>query len=160
VLVVFAFVFSAAAANISIAHFGPAAAPYNAFLLIGLSLSARDHLHDRWRGHRLTLKMLAMLMSAGIASYAFDQSSGRIAVASVCALVGAGITDTVVYHLMGGNRFIVRCNASNVVGGAVDSLLFFGIAFGAISLPIFLTQWAVKVFGGGIWSLIIARLRK
>ena len=38
-------------ANLSVAHFGPASTPYNAFLFIGLNLATRDRLHDLWGKH-------------------------------------------------------------------------------------------------------------
>ena len=36
------------AANLLVATYGPAVAVLNAFWLIGLDLSLRDRLHDRW----------------------------------------------------------------------------------------------------------------
>jgi hypothetical protein len=42
------------AANLSVAHFGPSVAVLNAFLFIGLDLTTRDALHERWRGRNLT----------------------------------------------------------------------------------------------------------
>lgn len=43
-------------ANLSVAQFGPSVTILNAFLFIGLDLTARDKLHEVWRGNRLVLK--------------------------------------------------------------------------------------------------------
>lgn len=39
-------------ANLISAHFGPGASIYNAFFLIGLTLTTRDRLHDLWGRNR------------------------------------------------------------------------------------------------------------
>ncbi|MCZ2895188.1 hypothetical protein MTR01_14260 [Burkholderia thailandensis] len=53
------------AANLSVAHFGPASTPINAFLLIGLDLAIRDRLHLNWRGRALWARMFALIAGAG-----------------------------------------------------------------------------------------------
>ena len=53
------------AANLSVATFGPAISPLNAFLLIGLDLSLRDWLHVRLK----PLQMLALIVATGAATY-------------------------------------------------------------------------------------------
>lgn len=37
------------AANLLVARFGPSVVVLNAFLFIGLDITTRDSLHDRWR---------------------------------------------------------------------------------------------------------------
>jgi queuosine precursor transporter len=49
------------AANLAVAHFGPASTPLVAFALIGLDVTARDALHERWRRRGLFPKMLALV---------------------------------------------------------------------------------------------------
>jgi uncharacterized PurR-regulated membrane protein YhhQ (DUF165 family) len=154
------FVAATALANISISHFGPQAAPINAFVLIGLNLTLRDSIHDKWQGKNLWLRMLLMLSCAGVVSYLLDASAARIAIGSVLALLAAGVTDTAIYEILHRKRYLVRCNSSNVASAAVDSLVFFYVAFGGVPVEVLLSQWVVKVFGGGIWSLIIGRFRK
>jgi hypothetical protein len=51
-LLVLAYLVAIVAANWSVSHWGPRAAVYNAFILIGLDLVARDRLHDAWRAAR------------------------------------------------------------------------------------------------------------
>ena len=48
-------------ANLSVAHFGPSVAVVNAFLFIGLDLTARDALHERWHGRHLARLALSAL---------------------------------------------------------------------------------------------------
>ena len=52
-------------ANLTVATFGPNMVIINAFLFIGLDLTARDRLHDTWRGNNLLPKMAA-LIAAGM----------------------------------------------------------------------------------------------
>lgn len=148
------------AANLSVAAFGPWVSPINSFLLIGLDLSLRDHLHDRWRGPGLWPRMLALILAAGAVSHALNPAAGRIAMASVVAFIAAGLVDAVAYHLMRHRPFLQRSNGSNVAGAAVDSVLFPTIAFGGFLPHIVALQFAAKVGGGFVWSLILSRSRR
>jgi hypothetical protein len=147
------------AANLSVAAFGPWISPLNAFLLIGLDLSLRDHLHDRWQGAGLWPRMLGLILAAGAVSYLLNPAAGRIAVASVAAFVVAGLADALAYHLLRRRPYLQRSNGSNVVGAGVDSLMFPTIAFGGFLPHIVLLQFAAKVAGGFVWSLAINRMR-
>lgn len=147
------------AANLSVAAFGPAVSPINAFLLIGLDLSLRDKLHDRWAGSALWPRMLGMIAAAGIVSYALNPAAGKIAVASVVAFCLAALADAIAYHALKRKRWAIRSNGSNVAGAAVDSLTFPTLAFGAIMPEIIALQFAAKVAGGAMWSWIIASWR-
>lgn len=144
-------------ANLSVAAFGPWVSPFNAFLLIGLDLSLRDHLHDRWRGAGLWPRMLALIASAGAISYLLNPAAGKIAVASVVAFVAAGIVDTVAYHALRGRPYMQRSNGSNIASAAVDSFLFPTLAFGAVLPHIVTLQFAAKVCGGLVWSFMLRR---
>lgn len=147
------------AANLSIAHFGPWVSPINSFLLIGLDMTLRDHLHDRWRGAGLWPRMLGLIGGAGLVSYLLNPAAGIIAIASVAAFCVAAIVDAVVYHAMRQRVFLARSNSSNAAGAAADSLLFPTIAFGALMPDIVLMQFVGKVGGGFAWSLIINWMR-
>ena len=77
------------------------------------------------------------------------------------AFCAAAVVDGLVYHALAGRGFLVRSNASNVGGALVDSLLFPTIAFGAFLPTIVALQFAMKVGGGLLWSLMLQRvLRK
>jgi hypothetical protein len=54
-------------ANLSVAALGPQAVIVNAFLLIGLDLTLRDKLHDRWNNDQLALRMGALILAGGYA---------------------------------------------------------------------------------------------
>jgi len=142
------------AANLAVARFGPSATIVNAFLFIGLDLTARDKLHDAWRGNRLVLKMGALIAVGSLLSYLLNRNSGQIALASFVAFAAAGIVDALVYQVLHHRVYLVRVNGSNLVSAAVDSLVFPTVAFGAFLPWIVLGQFAAKVLGGLIWSLV------
>jgi hypothetical protein len=143
------------AANLSVAHFGPWVSPINAFLLIGLDLALRDHLHDKWRGPQLWPKMLGLLVVAGGISYLLNPAAGKIAVASVVAFCVAGLIDAVVYHWLRDRPFMQRSNVSNGAGALADSLIFPTLAFGGFLPHIVALQFAAKLVGGFVWSAVI-----
>lgn len=157
-LPVFAYISAITAANLSVAAFGPWVSPINAFLLIGLDLSLRDKLHDRWQGRQLWPRMLAMLVAAGAISYALNPATGTIAVASVVAFTLAGLVDAVVYQGLLGRPYLVRTNGSNSAAALVDSMVFPTLAFGGFLPAIVALQFAAKVAGGFVWSLALRRL--
>ncbi len=144
-------------ANLSIAAFGPWVSPINSFLFIGLDLSLRDHLHDRWRGDRLWPRMLALIVGAGLVSWLLNPAAGKIALASVAAFIAAGIADAVAYHRLRDRPYLQRTNGSNAVGAAVDSFLFPTLAFGGFLPHIVALQFAAKFSGGLVWSLVLRR---
>lgn len=147
------------AANLSVAAFGPWVSPINAFLLIGLDLALRDHLHDRWKGPGLWPKMLGLICVAGAISYALNPAAGIIALASVAAFCLSGAADAVTYHLLRDRPFMQRSNGSNAAGAAVDSLVFPTIAFGGLMPHIVALQFVAKLAGGAVWSYIVWRVR-
>lgn len=156
------YVLALAAANLLVAHFGPAASPVIAFILIGLDLSLRDRLHDTWAGPMLWPRMIALIAGAGLLSFAVNPDSGRIALASLLAFLAAGLADAVVYHrLRQSARFggyFARVNGSNAAGAATDSLLFPLLAFGTFMPVITLAQFAAKLAGGFLWALVLRRV--
>lgn len=144
-------------ANLSVAYFGPWISPINSLLLIGLDLTLRDVLHDRWSGRRLWLRMFGLIASAGAISYLLNPATGVIAIASVAAFALSGLADAAAYHLLRGRSYLQRSNGSNVAGAVVDSFVFPTIAFGAFLPAIVLGQIAAKVAGGLAWSLLLRR---
>jgi hypothetical protein len=144
------------AANLSVATFGPNVTIVNAFLLIGLDLTLRDRLHEAWRGRWLVPKMALLIAVGGAISYALNAGAGPIALASTVAFAAAASLDAVAYALLEPYRRLVRINGSNVVGAAADSLIFPTLAFGSLMPAIVLGQFAAKVAGGFLWSLILA----
>lgn len=143
-------------ANLSVAYFGPWVSPINAFLLIGLDLSLRDKLHERWKDN-LWIKMLALIVGAGIISFVLNPASMIISIASVVAFVCAGVVDAFVYQRLISKDWMIKSNASNASGAAVDSIIFPTIAFGSLMPEIVLLQFVAKVVGGGLWSWILKK---
>lgn len=140
------------AANLSVATFGPASTPVNAFLLIGLDLALRDWLHVRLK----PLHMLGLIGVAGLLTLGLNPAAGVIAIASASAFTAAALTDWIVFARAKGS-WLRRANVSNAAGAAVDSVIFPTIAFGALMPHIVLMQFAAKVAGGAFWAWLISK---
>jgi hypothetical protein len=144
-------------ANLSVAALGdtfPAITIVNAFLFIGLDLTARDQLHETWRGRGLLGKMALLIASGSILSWLLNRNAQQVAIASFVAFAAAAIVDTVVYQLLGRQPRWLRVNGSNLPSAAVDSLLFPTLAFGSFLPAIVFGQFLAKSIGGFIWSLL------
>ena len=159
-ILVVAYLASIVAANLSVAHWGPTAAVYNAFLFIGLDLTSRDRLHDLWR-HRLLRNMAALIAAGSVLSYmaglwiGTGPFVGRIALASCAAFTCAATADAVAYHLLRDRPWYERTNQSNIVGAGVDSLVFVALWPFPFNLTLEFTLFAAKVAGGVVWSFLI-----
>jgi len=147
------------AANLLAARFGPAASVPVAFALIGLDLTCRDTLHDRWHRRRLWPKMAALITAGSVLSWAVQPAAGRVAVASAAAFAVAATLDAVTYHLLGRRPRPIRVNGSNLAGAAADSLVFPTLAFGGLLPLVVAGQFAAKALGGLVWSLLLGRRR-
>lgn len=141
-------------ANLSVATFGPSMTIVNAFLFIGLDLTARDQLHEAWRGNNLFLKMTALIAAGSLLSWLLNADAGRIALASFVAFAAAATVDAIAYQLLGGLPRWLKINGSNVPSALVDSIVFPTLAFGGFMWAITLGQFAAKVLGGFVWSLV------
>lgn len=142
-------------ANLSSAFFGPTASIINAFLLIGLDLTARDKLHEAWGGKDLFWKMESLILHGSVLTLLVNRNAGQIAVASLVAFTVAAIVDTIFYHFFRKNSYMVRVNGSNVFSALADSIVFPTIAFGGFSILITAAQFLAKVVGGALWSFIL-----
>lgn len=140
-------------ANLSVAAFGPAISPVNAFILIGLDLALRDWLHVRLRAWQ----MLALIAGTGLLTYMLNPAAGKIAVASAVAFTSAAMVDWGTFARLRGS-WMVRANGSNVAGAAIDSLIFPTLAFGALMPHIVALQFVAKVAGGAIWTWALSRV--
>jgi len=137
-------------ANLSVAMWGPAITPINAFVLIGLDLALRDWLHMRLRAWQ----MGALIVATGALTYLLNPAAGMIAAASACAFSAAALVDWATFTRLRGS-WMWRANGSNIAGAAVDSLIFPTIAFGVLMPGIVLAQFAAKVAGGALWAYLI-----
>lgn len=159
-LYVLMYLFAIVAANLTVAMWGPSMTIVNAFLFIGLDLTARDKLHDAWNGRMLWPKMAGLIAVGSLLSWAINRDAGQIAVASFVAFALAGAVDAGAYHLLRHRAWWQRVNGSNVLSAAVDSLVFPTLAFGAFLPLIVLGQFAAKVAGGAMWSLVLGSRRR
>ena len=131
----------------------------NAFLFIGLDLTARDHLHEAWHHKGLPWKMALLIGVGSLLSLLLNRNAGQIALASFVAFACAGVVDAIVYHALREKARIVKVNGSNVLSAAVDSLVFPTIAFGGFAWAITLGQFVAKVLGGCIWFWILSQCK-
>ena len=147
------------AANLLIAHFGPWVSPINAFVLIGLDLALRDWLHTRM-SPRL---MLVLIGSSGALTYVLNPGAAHIVTASAAAFVASAAADWWVFARSPG-AWLRRSVQSNVVGAAIDTLVFASLAFLvlapepkplAVVAQIALLQLGAKVLGGTAWALAL-----
>ncbi len=144
-------------ANISVAYFGPAVAVVNAFLFIGLDLTARDKLHEAWRGNGLLWKMVALIAVGSLLSWLLNRNAGTIALASFVAFAAAASVDALVYHRLLHLPRWARINGSNVPAALVDSIVFPVLAFDwSPLLWLIAGQFLAKVAGGFLWSVILS----
>lgn len=145
------------AANLSVAAFGPGASIINAFLFIGFDLVCRDKLHDTWARRNLWRNMAALIVAGSLLSWALNRDAGQIALASALAFGLSSAADAIIYALLGKRVRWVRVNGSNVMGAAVDSLVFPTVAFGGFMPLIVLGQFVAKIAGGALWYVVLRR---
>lgn len=153
-LIALVYILSVVLANLLASHFGIWITPINAFFLIGLEITIRDLLHERINHTQL----IGIVLVAGILSYLINIDTQNIAIASLVAVTASCLLDYAVFKRTNGS-WVKKSNTSNVFSSASDSLLFPTIAFGSFNLGVVLLQFALKVFGGFIWSLVIDKFR-
>lgn len=146
------------AANLSVAYFGPASTIINAFLFIGLDITTRDALHERWQHQHLTRNMALLIGAGSIISWLLNRDAGSVALASFVAFALSGVADALIYQLLRRYSKFVKINGSNVVSAAVDSIAFPTVAFGMFLPGVVFGQFAAKVIGGYFWSLVLRRI--
>jgi len=148
-------------ANLTTTLFGPNWSVVNAFLFIGLDLTLRDSLHEKWEGRGLFIRMFLLIGFGGFLSAVVNVQASNIALASTLAFVAAGVSDTLVYHLNRQKSRFLRMTNSNIVSAAVDSFVFPVIAFGMPVLwAIVFWQWIAKTAGGLLWAYLLTRNTK
>lgn len=149
------YAFAMVLANLIVEKFGPAASPIIAFVLIGLDLALRDWLHVRLK----VWQMGVLIGATGLLTFILNPAAGQIAVASSVAFTLAATADWAVFAKLRGS-WMRRANGSNVAGAAVDSVVFPTVAFGSLMPEIVLMQFAAKIAGGAIWSVVINKFNR
>jgi|LakMenEpi03Aug12_release.lakeMendotaPanAssembly.Ray.scaffolds.fasta_scaffold1052867_1 uncharacterized PurR-regulated membrane protein YhhQ (DUF165 family) len=155
ILAILIYAVSMTLGNLIVAKFGAVITPINGFLLIGLDLSLRDWLHVQLKPSQLG----ALIMVAGLLTYGLDHSTEQIAIANTSAFTLAALADWFVFSRLRRGSWLVRSNTSNIVGSAVDSLVFPTLAFGTFLPAIVMLQFLAKTAGGAFWTWIINRRR-
>ncbi len=143
------------AANLLVARYGPPITPLTSFLFIGLDITARDRLHESWRGRALWPRMAALIASGSILSWLLNKDAGQVALASFVAFAASSTADALVYHLLRDRDWLVKVNASNIVSAAVNSVVFPWLAFPVLLPLVMFVQFATKVAGGALWSALL-----
>jgi hypothetical protein len=144
------------AANLLVVWLGAAVSIVNALVLIGLDLTCRDLLHDRWAGRGLWWRMGLLIVTGSALSAVLNVGALRIALASCVSFGLAGAADALIYGRLAGRSRLVRVNVSNGVAAAIDSVVFSLLAFGpGVALLVAPLQWLVKCIGGAVWSLVL-----
>lgn len=147
------------AANLTTAWLGPWMSVVNAFLFIGLDLTARDYLHESWRHRGLYSKMGLLIGAGSLLSWFLSRDAGRIGYASFAAFAAAGGVDALSYHwLSERTERLITVNGSNAAAALVDSIAFPLLAFGWPPLVgVMALQFAAKSLGGLGWSLALRK---
>lgn len=158
-MLIVAYLTAIVAANLIITELGPTASIYTAFVLIGLDLTVRDALHEKWalEGRRLALSMGALILAGSALTFALNVDARQIAVASSVAFAAALTVDALVFQRLRQYGRFEAWNGSNIASAVVDSVIFPTLAFGAIMPEIMAGQIGAKIAGGLVWSLILLR---
>jgi len=163
-LPVLAYLILAATANIVTTRgfelIGPYIMPIVAFIFIGVDITLRDKIHERWARKGLWWKMGFLICGGSLLSWVTYPEAGQVALASALAFCGAGIVDTFIYHIVRKKSRRAAIHTSNVGSAAIDSLIFPFVAFGILALPIIAMQFAAKVAGGSIFEVVWHRVTK
>lgn len=143
-------------ANTLVWWLGPWFSPINSFMLIGLDLTLRDVMQerlDRWQ-------LAGVIAVGGMITWLVNPAAKQFAIASAVAFFFAALADWAAYIFLHKQSWLVRSNGSNVVGAAVDSVIFPTLAFGTFLPAIIGLQFLAKIAGGAIWSLAMMPLVK
>ena len=139
-------------ANLVVAHYGQAALPFTAFLLVPLDLVTRDVLHHEWESDRLWPKMTALIAAGSVLAFLLNHDAGRVALASFLAFASAGAINTWIYHLLKNGSRYQRMVTSSCVAAVVDSVVFPFVAFDHPSILLCASQATAKMMSGAIFS--------
>lgn len=148
---------AALVANLLVKDLGVTWTPVIAFGLIGCDIVARDGLHLSLSGRARWLAIGAAIALGSLATYIVNQGAGAIALASVTAFAAGLTVDTIAFSAAHGLDRQRRVTVSNFAAAAVDTIVFFAIAFGlgAVAFPLVFAQFAAKLGGGAFFALFL-----
>lgn len=121
-----------------------------AFVLVGLDMSIKDALQERWG---VSWRLFLVIVGGGAASLLVP-GSARICGASVAAFVVSAFVDVAVFaaFVRSPKRYII----SNTASALVDSSLFLWLGLGVFGWPV-LAQTLSKVLGAAFWMRVSSR---
>jgi len=141
--------------NLIVLYFGAVGLIFTALFLIPFDFVMRCLFHETWKGFELIVKMMLLVIAAGVITYLINYQSKEIAIASIIGFTGAQITAGMFYQLALNKNFFVKVNGSDAVGIMFDSIAFQLFAFGVIDWKVFVSQFALKIVGGLFWYYVI-----
>ena len=156
----FGYIVSIVTANLLVQIYGPKAIIPVSLILIGLDLTLRDKLHDRWANDNLKSNMGKLILLGSGLTYLINNDAGTIALASVLAFFFATLIDTIVYHALRNKAKLIQINGSNIFSALADSVIFPTVAFWQFIPAIVIGQFISKTLGGYLWSLVLVRVKK
>lgn len=155
VLLVALYLAAIIAANLIVAWLGAWISPYTGALFIGLDLTVKDSLQDKWTHNGLVWRMGLLILTGSALSWLLNRNAGRIALASFVAFAVSSGIDAVIYALVPRPR-AEKMGWSNLFGSVADSVVFPALAFGwPPSYELVLAQMAFKLAGGQFWTLVL-----
>lgn len=101
-----------------------------------------NRVHGAAAARRVVLAGFAVGVACSFVAAGLDKTSLRIAIGSGAAFLTAQLLDVAIFDRLRGRRWWVAPLASTLVGSAVDTALFFGIAFAAFLPADANTGWA------------------
>jgi len=148
-------------ANLSILYIGPQMAIWNSFILIGLDISLRDKLHERWHGKKLKRNIFFLVLTGAIITFLFNTQALWICIGSVLAFSLALFGDSYVYEKLFHKSKLEKMNISNMASALIDSGVFVLIALHFLPLKeqieIISMMAGAKVLGGSVWAWVLTR---
>lgn len=144
------------AANYAVNRFGIVSVGFGllapaAVYFVGVAFTARDVIQETLGRYAVVLAIIA----GAVLSYFV--SSGRLALASGVAFLVSETADWLVYTPLREKDWLAAVTGSNIIGAAVDSLIFLWIAFH--SLAFFWGQLVGKLWMTAAAIIVLALVR-
>jgi len=145
--------------NLAVYHFGPQAAPFTGFLLVGFGNVVERMLQDIWTDEKqMTRRMIALFLAGSILSAVLVPASFRVSLGSVIGFFLSGLVGAAFYARAPIKDKRRRHDLANIIESVLDTLLFLGISFGLGDWSIWFivyVQIMVKIAGSSVWTTLL-----
>lgn len=148
------------ASNLIVQALGPTGIWIASFFLIPFDFVCRCIFHETWKGWKLIRNLLLLTIASSAVTILLNHDAIRIAIASVCAIVGVQVVAGGAYQLFKKESYFIKVNLSDLVAVIVDSIVFQLIAFSVFDWHITAGQIVIKFAGGLLWYFILFRIIK